>query len=99
MTFSDGEHINPEAFAGALESFDRQQVELTMIPLIQTLLKSQPRLSRCQLHQKTVHPVVYLIRRVVQRLLQCCYDCLEFPTNRTGEGSDTDGMDNESGTT
>ena len=67
---SDGECINPEAFAGALESFDRQQVELTVIPLIQTLLSSQPRLSRCQLHQKMVHPVVYLVRRVAQRLLQ-----------------------------
>ena len=86
MTFSDGEHINPEAFAGALESFDRQQVELTMIPLIQTLLKSQPR-SGSETSSECLSRY------------ECCYDCLEFPTNRTGEGSDTDGMDNESGTT
>ena len=70
MIPSDQGDINPEAFAAAVESFDRQQVELTVIPLIQTLLHSQPRLSRCQLHEKKVHPITYLIQRVVRRLLQ-----------------------------
>ena len=41
-----------------------------MIPLIRTLLNSQPSLSRCQLHLKHIHPVIYLINQVIKRLLQ-----------------------------
>ena len=75
ITSSGAEDISPAVFATVLQCITTNQIELTALPLVVSLVRSQPSLravtpSPSSLQSLSNQPVSFLLDQVLHRLLQ-----------------------------